>query len=255
MAAVPVMAQLEINCSLEQGRFLLYEEIPLTVTIENSTSRKIQFSPDDADSKLTVSVEQLTGHAGVKKPFASIPLYVDPYVKTSIVVNVARINQILGRGQYGVSVRADWAQTSFQSPQKVFEIEQGHELAEKVVEDKLTGNFVRLRMIKVYRNGREYLFVRLDNISHNVCYGVYKLGRLLSYNDPVIKIDRDGQVHVLHRSGPSQHIHTVLMPNGRIVHQEVLIEAGSRPVLESNDAGDVLVAGGQVMPTESEAGF
>lgn len=249
------MAQLEVGCSLEQKQFLLYEEIPLTVTIENSTSRRLQFSPDDAASKLTVSVEQLAGHSGVRNPFASIPCNVAPYATTSIVVNVAGANQMQGRGQYGVRVRADWAQSSFQSPQIAFEIEKGHELTEKVVEDKFTGDFIRVRMIKVYRNGREYLFARLDNISRNICYGVYNLGRLLSYNDPVLKMDRDGQVHILHRSGPSQHIHTVLMPSGRVVNQEVLLSAGSRPVLEADDAGSVQVTGGQVMPTESEEVF
>lgn len=60
------------------------------------------------------------------------------------------------------------------------------------------------------RKGREYLFLRVDNIQENGSHIVFNLGPLIRVTTPTMEVDRKGNVIIWHQQDKLCFVRTVL---------------------------------------------
>jgi hypothetical protein len=255
VAVLPAAAQIDMQCRLENGRTLLFEQVVMKLDIINNTGDILDFSGAIPNAHLAFDIEQ---SPGVSVRPTGAPLFAQSVtVKSgdtfSGKVNLQDAYRITETGPYTITARVEWGGKVFVSPKLFLDVLPGLEIAKLVSGIPEDPNAMRTYTLRTLnRDRREVAFLRINDEDKGMCYGVFELGAIVRMFAPKLQVDEIGNVHVLHQSGPWQFTHSVFTPHGDPVAQEVYSGDGSTVALKRAEDGQLAVEGGQMYAPAEE---
>jgi hypothetical protein len=129
-----------------------------------------------------------------------------------------RLNDIyrLDSGSYSVEAEVEWGGLTFTSEKRYLEVVPGVTIAE--LKTGLPGGrgtrHFALKLLN--RDRQDHLFLRIEDTAADRCMGVLDLGRHVRMEPPNMRVDGSGYLHILHQSGPFNHVYTVVSPDGEL---------------------------------------
>ena len=97
------------------------------------------------------------------------------------------------------------------------------------------------------------LYVRVTDPDENRIFRVFPVGPIVGPTRPEPQLDKLGNLHLLFQVGARAFNYSVINPDGELIlRQTHEYSAGTRPVLKSDQEGNIRVAGGarRINPTD-----
>jgi hypothetical protein len=251
LAVFRVSAQVDVEVSFSQEQFLPNESIPVTVKITNRSGQPLHLG-EKADW-LTFSIEASDNYVVMKN--SEVPVQGAFDLESSqmgikhVDLQPSFLLQRPGRYRVTATMRIDQWQASCSSKPVAFDVISGAKLWEQ--EFGVPGDTNRQPEIRKYVllqanyfKGQLRLYGEVSDASGSDVIKVLPLGSMVSFSQPVEQVNRLGNLAVLWQTGAQSFSYSVLSPGGALVQQEIYDSFGSRPRLDVNDNGEVVVVGG-----------
>jgi hypothetical protein len=241
--APSAFAQLEVYLKLSPTRAVLYEPVIAEVRIRNNTAQTIVVDDTDGDARLWILVEQGARPARQLVPrLLRTPLTLAPREITTHRINISRDYDMRATGPFTVSAFLEWNGRRYSSAREFVDVVPGLEMLR--METVLAGGSGRsFRLMTVNRDMGEDILLRIDDDRANICYTVYRLGRLLRVHRPQMEVDTDNNVAILHQAGPGRYFYHVFDPNGNLITQRAYTSEDPGVELVPGDRGRYIVSG------------
>ncbi len=246
--------QIEVTCSLPHKQILQYEPVRLTVTVANHTARELVLDDRDSGAWLGFDVESSPGILVPQRRDKLFPegFRVPPRQTMTRMINLLHAYDLGPVGPYSICARIEAGDKIFLSPKILLDVVPGMEIGQ------FTGGVPdgSVRKISLRLQGRDradHLFVRMDDEEAGKCYGVYDVGRIVRLFRPKIEISVEGDIHVLHQSGPWRYTHTVFGPDGEPLQVKNYTAEFNSISMEQTAEGEILVTGGSPYEGSPEA--
>ncbi len=250
--ASPAHAQITVTCHINPATAAQYEEIAGVVTIGNNTGTELElftsnavcdvlFEIRDADN---VELSLISNH------FIARPTRLGAAESLTVTNNLLDFFDLRKIGDYKVYGKVLWNGKAYISERVFLDIVPGMELHR--IEAGLPAGGSRQYTLRMLNRDRfDRLLLRIDDDEGSVCYGVFDLGRWVHTASPELKVDGQGNVHVLYQSGPAQFVHRAFSPFGQVVAEKTFSEPKGQVRLE-NKAGGLMEVVGDTAPAEEE---
>lgn len=251
-----VRAQISVEVKMERDALILYESIPAVVTIHNFSGRTIELANEGETHWLNFLITDEAGASlsPVGGMFATEPVKIEPGRSQSVSINLLTHFDLRQRGVFTVRAMVEAEGVHAVSPPANFTIINGREIWRQTVGLSLaegeTNQQYRTYALLLRRNSYdEVLYAGVQDEPHDLVYGMIPLGDFIALGNPTAKVDGDGHLHVLYRSGPRSISYDEIDPDAKIVKRVVYSDIMSEPQLIAQDDGVVMVQGGeQVYP-------
>jgi len=237
---------------MERDARLLYESIPVIVTIHNFSGRTIELGGPENVHWLSFLIADDAGETmsevGTRPVLEAVQI--PPGRTLSRTFNLLPYYDLRQRGIYTVRAVVDSAGARAFSPPVKFTIFNGRELWRQTVGLPVppgeTNEEYRVYSLVTLRVGHsDLLYLGVQDEAHNLVYGMVPLGQSLSLSEPTARVDPAGNVHVLYRSGPRSCGYAEIDPEARTLKRLVYSDLFSTPQLVARDDGSVVVLGGE----------
>ncbi|MDW8344297.1 MAG: hypothetical protein RMM51_07380 [Verrucomicrobiae bacterium] len=237
---------------LPTDTFLLYEAIPVTVLLRNTTGRTIELVEDPESPWLDFLI--MDGRGRVIQPTGRPKQWGDVLIPPGDTVqrtfNITPLYELRQRGQYRLQaeVRTE-AIHEISRPARLILL-SGHELWRRSFgvphpeQDRVEYRTYRL-LLKRTAEGST-LYAQTEDEQRNLVLSMLPLGPYIPFGQPQAQVDARGHFHVLHRNGPQTFAYHEITPDGEIVTQELYSELASVPRLETQAGGIVSVIGDRI---------
>jgi len=247
-------AQVRLSLDIEGSAFLAYEPVPATLRLENFTGAPLTLDAESNPTWLALRVldeEGLTVQPAEEKlvsPRLEIPAGRFGEVK----INISRYFRVRNQGVYSVYAIVRLADGEvFRSGAAKFDITPGETFWQQRVGFTRDGvkesrTYMLLRQLR----GR-YMrcFLRIDDDTNSLVYGIFDLGLMVSYDQPSIRIDKDSRLWILHRIAPRSHRCSIYDPRLNTLVDRFFDSSRAAPRLMMDDDGSVEIVGGmEVLP-------
>lgn len=244
--ACTALAQIRVACELPHEVYVPFEPVVASVTLINDTGSAIPLGSQSGAIRIRMDMTDVYGNAlsRISHKGLTAPDTLPAYTSVVIQASLQRMYDLTARGEYSVTAKAEWGDSSFASPKRFFDIIPGVELkrAKVPLADGLGSRTYML--ITINRARGDQLLVRVDDEEQSLCYGVVNLGRILNRRKPpIIKVDGLGQCHLLFQRAPGQYAYAVCGPDAVLMKQDDLASDYQDARLEIDDSGDVVVLG------------
>jgi hypothetical protein len=247
-------AQVSVEVTMDQDQFLPGEALPVAVKITNRSGQPIHLgaTPD----WLTFNVESSDSFVVTK--MAEVPVLGEFDLESS-QLGIKRVDLqpyfIVNKpGRYKIIATLrikDWS-VSMPSPAKFFDVINGADLWTQDFglppAPGVTNSPPEVRKYTLveanYLRTQLRLYVRVTDPADAQVFKVAPLGTLVSFSHPEAQVDRLSRLHVLWQGGAQAFSYCVISADGTILSQEVYDYFTTRPRLDVNASGDIVVAGG-----------
>jgi hypothetical protein len=252
---LPLRAQVKVEMALEQEHFLVGEKlvVPVKITNRSGQTLKLGAEPD----WLTFSVESRDGFVVVKR--GESPVVSEFNLESGQVATrwaeltpYFELNRI-GRYRVTATVRLKQWDTQLTTKPAAFDIINGAKLWSQDFGVPSSGGEsprppeVRRYTLEQanYLRAQLRLYLRVTDEANGRILKVFPLGPMVSFGIPEQQIDKQSQLHVFFQNGARSFSYLVVTPDGEIVTRQTHEYApSSRPRLQLNEEGKVVVAGG-----------
>ncbi len=258
LLAVPsgVRAQVSVQVKMERDTFILFESIPVVVTIRNFSGRTIELANQGETHWLSFLITDEAGASlsPVGDALTTEPIQIEPGRAQSISVNLLTHFDLRQRGVFTARAAVEADGVHAVSPPVNFTIINGREIWRQTVglpmAEGETNQQYRTYSLLFRRNSyEEVLYAGVQDEPHNLVYGMIPLGDFIALGNPTVKADGIGHLHVLYRSGPRSISYDEIDPDAKIVKRLIYSDVMSVPQLVAQDGGVITVQGGeQVYP-------
>ena len=244
-------AQVTVELVLEQEQFLPCETMPVAVKITNQSGQPIHLGADA--NWLAFNVESVDGFVVMKN--SEVPVQGEIDLESSQMcikrVDLAPYFLLNRTGRYKVTSTMhipDWTATVTSAP-KSFDIIHGAIIWSQdfgVRTGTNTTPEVRKYTLEQanYLRSQLRLYVQLSDSEEAHIFRTESLGAMVSFSSPEAQIDRTSQLHVLWQAGAQAFSYCLIGPDGKVIRKETYDNFGSRPRMNVNQAGEVVVIGG-----------
>jgi len=255
-------AQVTAEVVLEQEQFLIGERLQAAVRVTNRSGQTLQLGDDP--HWLTFSIE--SRDAFIVAKLGDAPVLGEFKLESGQVatrrVDLApyfALNRI-GRYQIIATVRLkDW-NTQINTKAKSFDIINGAKIwSQDFGVPSASGTppgppEVRRYSLEQanYLRSQLRLYLRVTDVAEARVIKVFPLGPMVSFGTPEQQIDKQSQLHVLYQNGPRSFSYSVINPDGDVIRRQTHDYTETRPRLQLNEEGKIVVAGGVRRITASD---
>jgi len=245
--------QVTVEVTLEQDQFLPAEAIMAAVRIANRSGQTLMLG--DKPNWLTFSMEARSGLVVSKA--GEVPVTGEFVLESSKVasrrVNLTPYFSLTKPGRYSVaaSVRIQPWDKEFTSPPKAFDIIQGNKLWEQDfgVPPPAGAGTSNPEVRKYALQQANYLkqlrlYFRLTDAAESRIFRLFALGPVVSFGRPEPQVDQQCNLHVLFQTGARSFSYCVINPEGQLVIRQTHDYASTRPRLQADANGKIIVTGG-----------
>ena len=238
-----VFAQVEVTCSLNHKKYLLYEPIMAKITVKNISGQQLVLAERGSEAAILVfEVKNTRGYPADRRRTMIIekPIVLAPREKTELLIylnSAYRINEI---DSYSARARVKYADYSYNSKPSFFDTYEGL-VASKIKTLEPPREFTIRKISRAHKG--TYLYMRTDDLKGAMNYGVTILDSMLPVFDPRMVMDGEGRIHTLHRKSPQQYVEVVIDMNGREVERSYYRATFGDVNLMRDEAGNVRVDG------------
>jgi hypothetical protein len=242
-----------IGLSLDQEHFLAGETLIVKLRVTNFSGQSLELGHDD--QWVTFAVEdsrqfsiQRRGQVPVKGVFT-----LQPSEAGTKRVDLAPYFELNKVGRYFVTARVHFPQWdhTIQSKPVSFDIIGGNKIWEQdfglpqLSQDSTESPELRkYALIQTTHTKVIRLYFRLTDAREERVYRTFPLGNLVSFSNPVARLDRFSNLHVLYQSAGRIFAYCLVTPDGLLMSREAYEPTNTRPVLRAGEDGRIFVAGG-----------
>lgn len=250
-ALASASAQVSVEVSLDQEQFLPGEAILAKVRITNHSGRILRLGAEP--DWLTFSLESRGVDVVPKR--GEVPVVGEFFLGSSKVatkwVNLQPYFALGGSGRYAITatVHVHDLERSYQSPQKKFDIIDGAKLWEQEIGvPNPTNSVVEVRKYILqqanYLKNQLRLYLRIIDASNGKVFCVFPIGPMVSFGAPEPQVDKFNNLHLLYQDRAHSFNYSVFNPEGANLVQQTYDYADTRPRLQPDNQGNVIVKGG-----------
>jgi hypothetical protein len=246
--APAAFAQVTAEIIFDQEHFLRSESLPLRVRISNFSGQPLKLG--GTPEWLTFTVENREGRGLARTGEIPLPqsFTIDSSKTVSVRADLMPHFKLNEPGHYSVKaqIKIPQIEKEIATEAKTFDIISGTKLWEREVgvpgtKPTVTRKFA-LQQATFMKQLR--LYVRVTDVSESQVVRVVPLGMLLSFSQPEALVDNSSQLHVLFQNGARSFLYSVVAPDGEHLIRQTWDYANTRPRLQSEDDGRVMVIGG-----------
>jgi hypothetical protein len=259
-ALATASAQVTVEVTLDQDQFLPGEAILAAVRIVNHSGRILRLGAEE--DWLNFSLE--SRGVDVIPKTGDVPVLGEFFLGSSKVatkwVNLSPYFSLGRHGRYSIvaTVRVKDLDRSFTSPPKSFDIIEGARLWEQEIGVPNATNAtteVRKYILEQanYLKNQLRLYLRIIDPSNGKVFCVVPIGPMVSFGQPEPQVDKFNNLHVLYQDRAHSFDYSVYNPQGAEVVHQTYDYIGSRPRLQPDNEGKVLVKGGVLRQEPSES--
>ena len=259
---LPLGAQVSVEVTLDQEHFLSGEDLTAAVHITNHSGQTLHLGGEP--DWLTFALESRDRRGIVIKN--SEPAVLGEFTLPNTKVATRRVELVphfdlalAGRYTIVASVRIkEWDQTLTTKP-KSFDIINGAKLWSQDFGVPVAGATNRSPEVRKYAleqanylRTQLRLYFRLTDAEGERVLKVFSLGPMVSFGIPEHQIDQVSNLHVLFQNGARAFSYTVINPDGDILIRQTHDYTGTRPKLQLDEKGRLMVVGGARRPTSED---
>jgi len=249
---LPSLSQAQVSLQLQMPResFLLYEAVPVSLTIRNVSGRPVSLR-DSADMGWLQFLIHDTD--GVQVPvigkFRLEPLTLGPAQSVTRTFDLLPLYDLRSRGAYRVRASVRPSGVAVISAPVLFHIVTGREVWSETValagETNAPSEYRTFSLVTRRDPRYETLYVGVKDLSNATVYGMLPLGMCIGTMDLEARVDKDAHLHVLYRNAPHSFGYVEIASDAKAVHYEGYTEWLSKPCLSTSTGGVVSVVGGE----------
>jgi hypothetical protein len=228
-AAVAARGQIDFRCRLVNTKVLQFESIPVEVTIGNNTGEPLVFGGAQGNATLLFDIESTPGMlaAPTGQPVLTNRVTVKPAETAKLLVDLLPAYGIRNTGPYSVTGRLEWRDKVFVGGKLYLDVLPGLEIARTAAGiPGMPGQTRTYSLRTLSRDRGERVFLRITD-DNDQCYGVVDLGSIVRMYKPVLLVDEEGNIQVVHQNGPSSFVRNVVTPYGLVLNREAYTGDGS----------------------------
>jgi hypothetical protein len=254
-------AQLQVDMSLKRSLYLAYEPLIVNVTIQNLSGNSLNLRDTDDIPWFSFQIETLDGRPipprSVKHSNPSLLLQAGE--KLSRPVNLTPLYPISEYGGYRIraTIHTESVGRSFSSEPMNIEITEGRSLFEKTVGVPASqpggGGTRQINVLSHRLPNSTQLYIRIIDPKAGVIKCTHRLGRIVSYGTPDIRLDGSNEIHILQNVAPKAFLHSHIGLNGEIHERKTYQQNRKVPALMQRPDGQVVVIGAQAIDTATIA--
>jgi hypothetical protein len=208
--------QIRLGLSVAPSPALHHERATARLNILNEAGDPLDFGTN-GNARLRYVVRDHRGQLAIRwqgdGEVSHEPLVIRPSLMGT-VTNLLNDSYRLDPGSYAVEAEVEWGGLIFTSEKRYLEVVPGVTIAE-LKTGLPGGRWTRHFALKVLsRDRQDHIFLRIEDASADRCLGVLDLGRHVRMEPPTMRVDGSGYLHILHQSGPFNHVYSVISPNG-----------------------------------------
>jgi hypothetical protein len=251
-------AQLTVEARMTRDVFLLYESLPVLVTVRNVSGRPVQldevegrhwldFTATDEDGREVLCLARLQPEGTVT---------ISPNRSVTRTVDLLPLYDLRARGIYRVQAAVNSGTMRALSAPLQLNIVQGREIWTQTLglpghEDQ--PEEYRTFSLQTRREGRaDYLYVCVRDDKKGIVYGLMEMGSYIPLGEPSVRFDKEACLHLLYQSGPRGFGYVRVDPSARVLDRAGYSDYSSKPELVSDLEGTVTVRGGEKVFPRSE---
>lgn len=249
-------AQISVQLRVDKEFFLLYEAIPVVVSLHNMSGRTIQLEGTTERSWLNFNVVEENGTAvRVLGRLNTEQTVLIPSGQTvSRTVDLLPLYELRTRGNYRVEAQVSPGGVQVNSMPVKFTVIQGRELWKRTVGlPSLDGGKDEYRAYSLLAHQTEkgdILYVSVKDDPPRLVYGVIQLGMFLSLMQPVVELDRDAHLHVMYQNGPRSFGYVEVDPRAKVLQRAAYSNHMSKPRLVNTNGAVAIQGGEQIYPKQ-----
>jgi len=241
-----------VEMVLEQHQFLPGESLPIAVRITNLSGQTLALGNDD--DWLRIAIEARDGQ--VVRQLDDLPVRgaftLESSQRATKRLDLAPYYNLSRQGRYLVQATvkiASWDR-QFSSETAPFDIISGARLWECEFGVPESGSSALPEVRKYILQSANYLkqdlrlYLRLTDASEAKIFRVLAIGQIVSFGKPEPKLDSQNNLHVLYQRGRLSCSYTVINPEGEILIRQTHDIIGTRPRLQLDKEGKIVVTGG-----------
>jgi hypothetical protein len=243
-------AQVGIHVRCEKDTFLVYESIPVNLSIHNYSGRPLELADNEGKSWLGFMItDEGNGLVrAVAEPETKQPLLIGPGQSVTRTIDLLPLYELRARGSYRVQAIVRLGGTAAVSAPLDITVTNGREVWSQVVglpAGEGTGEEYRTYSLLARRGEREdSLYIGVQDESRQIVYSLVSLGGFLSTTTPQALIDSEARLHVLFQNGPRSFGYACVDSSAKQMARAAYADFQSSPMLVL-DAGKVEVRGGE----------
>jgi hypothetical protein len=251
LSGVDAQAQLTVQIRMERDVFLLYEPLPVLVTVHNISGRPVQLDEVEGRHWLDFAVADENSRevlclAGLE-PEGSVTI--PPNQAITRTVDLLPLYDLRARGGYRVQASVNSGNLRTLTAPLRFHIIQGREIWTQTLglparEDQ--PEEYRTFSLQIRREGQaDYLYVCVRDDRKNIVYGLLEMGPYIPLGEPGVRFDKEACLHLLYQSSPRAFGYVRVDPSAHVSERAVYSDYSSKPELVSDVEGIVTVRGGE----------
>jgi hypothetical protein len=218
LMAIPawVAAQVAITLTLPSTKALLYEDVIVTVVLQNNSGQMLTMDSTRGPVRFWLDVEGDGGRIIPRRDDAPLVSAVEimPGEAHTFRFNVPRLFAMRSPGLYKIRAGVEMNGTHYVSPEMTLEVATGFEFQRLTAGVPGDEHAMRTYILSyLQRDGVENVYLRIEDANRTV-YGLFNLGRIVRVRPAEIMVDEAGNVHVLFQTMGMGFVHTAFTPFG-----------------------------------------
>lgn len=244
-------AQIQVELKFKRLQYIAYEPVTATLKITNLAGRDVDLHDVGSERwfgfEVTGAQQQLLAPAALE---SEPPLHIESGKTVTRKIDLGAFYPVHDFGTYHVRANVFFADLNkfFYSPAKVFQVTDARPIWQKTVgipDGQADAGGTRTYSLLSNRfPDHTSLYVRVEDKNTGTVYSTYSLGRVISFDQPQVEIDRANQLHVLHCAAPRTWAYSHIGLNGELLKQSTFLQTKSQPHLTRVADGLVAVHGG-----------
>jgi len=239
--------QIQVDLKFKRLQYIAYEPVLATVTITNLAGRDIDLRDDGEQPWFGFEVTGNEDRTLVPISHPREPgLHLAAGSSVTRKINLTPLFPVTDLGVYHVRANVFFADLNkfFYAKAKVFEVTSARPIWQQTVGDPATGGARTYSLMTNRFPDHTSLYVRVEDKENSLVYATYSLGRVISFDEPKVEVDRKNQLHVLQPSAPRLWSYSVIGLDGRLLKHTDYAQTRSTPRLKRAADGTVTIAGG-----------
>lgn len=247
-------AQLSIQIRAAKDTFLVYEGIPVTVSIRNYSGRSIQLENTGENSWLKFMViDEANQLVPVTAPFvAGESVLIAAGQTVSRVIDLLPYYDLRKRGNFQVQASVANAGLVVTSAKLNLTIINGREIWTQTIGlpavEGTPEEFRTYTLVARREGDKDQLFVGVRGEPSHAVFSLVPLGPCIATEELKGRLDKDAHLHVLFQNAPRSYGYVHLDPSAKVVNRAVYSDYLSLPELQVRDNALVVVGGEQTYP-------
>lgn len=253
LGCCPGFAQVQVELAAERSEYLLYEPLEIKVKVANLMGDALDLRRPSGkepwlDFLVVTRQNEVIGHT--EKPWTAPPMLLAGGEVRSAIINIIPYFALRDPGEYEIValVALDGKRTTSRGI-KISVVKGAsvwHQEFTAPADPPTRQPRFRSYALLIHRTERgQMLYARIQNPKEERVFCTTPLGMIVNYGEPGVRIDRKGNLHVLHQSGTRTFTYNSFSTEGRSLSRRFFSNIGSPPQMVVSEDGELLVVGGE----------